>query len=124
MTSNVHIELEIVLQDGASIMEHPSTHEDEEFASVWRTSLQRVLCGRAAGFHLLPFQQWRFGSPAVKPTALRLMGLPHSARIFHGEALQGLTKPRTSLEGVDPSLASSRRLARKNTRRDFAVHWW
>ena len=49
-----------------------------------------------------------FGSPAIKPTTLRLMGLPHSARVFHGEALQGLTKPQTSLEGVDPTTGKFR----------------
>ena len=31
-----------------------------------------------------------------------LLGLPPSARVFHGEALPNLKKPTTSLEGLDP----------------------
>ena len=86
MLSNVRIELQIVLQGGAAIMEHPAQHSEPDYASVWRTSLQQVLCGRAPGFHLLNFQQWRFGADVIKPTTLRIMGLPHSARTFHAEA--------------------------------------
>jgi hypothetical protein len=34
MLSNVHIELEIVLHDGAAIMEHSAPHSEEAYASV------------------------------------------------------------------------------------------
>ena len=102
MLSNVKIELHIVLRGGAAIMEHPSQHSEADYASVWRTSLQRVLCGRAPGFHLLHFQQWRFGADAIKPTTLRVMGLPHSAKTFHAEAYSNVTKPCATLEGIDP----------------------
>ena len=34
MTSNVHIELEIVLHGGAAIMEHPSEPVDENYMRV------------------------------------------------------------------------------------------
>ena len=103
MTSNVSIEVEIVLNDGASIMEHPAPHSNPDYASVWRTALQRLTCGGAPGFQLLEVEQWRFGAQAVKPTTLRLMGLPPSAEILHDSALPGVTRPTATLAGLDGS---------------------
>lgn len=103
MTSNVSIEAEIVLNDGASIMEHPAPHSNPDYASVWRTALQRVICGGAPGFQLLEVEQWRYGAQAVKPTTLRLMGLPPSAEILHDSALPGVTRPVATLAGLDGS---------------------
>ena len=89
MTSNVSIEVEIVLNDGASVMEHPAPHSNPDYASVWRTALQRLICGGAPGFQLLEVEQWRYGASPVKPTTLRLMGLPPSAEILHDLACRG-----------------------------------
>ena len=88
MTENVLLELEVVIHGGAAALEHPAPPADEDYASVWRTALQRVLCGHAPGYQMLNVQRWRYGAEAVKPTTLRLMGLPPSAKILHDAADQ------------------------------------
>ena len=103
MLSNVKIEVGIVLQGGAAIQEHPSPHSNEDYASIWRTSLQQTFCYAAPGCQRLQFQQWRFGADAVKPTTLRLMGLPPMAKHFHGLALDHAVRPQGLLAGVDAS---------------------
>ena len=101
MLSNVKIELEVVLNGGAAIQEHPAPREDTSFASVWRTKLQNLFCAGAPGFQRLTIHQWKFGATAVKPTTLRRMGRPPSARVLHGQALVDVVKPISALAGLD-----------------------
>eukprot|EP00435_Cladocopium_sp_Y103_P058241 s483_g20.t1 len=101
MMSNVKIEIHVVLLGGAAIQEHPEIPENEAYASVWRTPLQSRLCKAAPGHQRLHIQQWRYGAQAVKPTLLRLMGLPPSAAVLHGQAVPGLSRPDHHLSGVD-----------------------
>lgn len=82
-------------------MEHPAPPFDMSFASVWRTKLQSKFCMQAPGSQQIVFHQWRFGAPCVKPTTLRLLGLPPSSNVFHAEEIPGLQKPCNILEGFD-----------------------
>ena len=101
MLSNVHIEIKVVLRDGVALQEHPAPHDDDEYASVWRTALQRVLCGAAPEAQQTRIQQWKYGSPAVKPTIIRSMGIPRAARSLHGQADPSLKRPERHLSGID-----------------------
>jgi hypothetical protein len=101
MLSNLKIELTVVLNGGAALLEHPDIPDDPEFASVWRTPLQQRICGAAPGHQRLHIQQWKYGAPAVKPTLIRAMGLPRSATTLHGQAIPGLKKPTNTLAGRD-----------------------
>jgi hypothetical protein len=101
MLSNLKIEITVVLNGGASMLEHPDIPECQDYASVWRTPIQHRLCRAAPGHQRIHIQQWKYGSKAVKPTLIRVMGLPASAAILHGQALPGLTKPEQHLSGRD-----------------------
>lgn len=101
MLANLRIEVAVVLRGGAAILEHPEIPEDDTFASVWRTPIQYRLCGAAPGHQRLHIQQWKYGAPAIKPTLLRIMGLPRSATILHAQALSGVSKPDRVLAGRD-----------------------
>eukprot|EP00435_Cladocopium_sp_Y103_P013388 s148_g3.t1 len=101
MFNNVKIELRVYLGGGATGMEHPAPPIDDTFASVWRTQLQAKFCMRSPGAQQIVLQQWRFGASCVKPTTLRLLGLPPSSNVLHAEEIPGLSKPQTVLEGFD-----------------------
>eukprot|EP00435_Cladocopium_sp_Y103_P028906 s1595_g7.t1 len=103
MLSNIKIELHVVLNGGASILEHPEIPEQEAYASVWRTPLQDRLCRAVPGHQRLHIQQWRFGAKAVKPTLLRALGLPKCAAVLHGLAMDDCERPQNVLSGVDSS---------------------
>ena len=55
------------------------------FAQVHRGTMQR-----------LTIHQWKFGA-----TTLRIIGLPPSARVLHGQALVDVVKPVSALAGLD-----------------------
>ena len=101
MLSNLKIEITVVLHGGASLLEHPDIPECQDYASIWRTPVQHRLCHAAPGHQRIHIQQWKYGSKAVKPTLIRAMGLPASAAVLHGQALQGLAKPEKHLSGRD-----------------------
>ena len=102
MLNNVQLEVDVVLSGGASLMEHPAPPLQEEHASIWRTSLQQRFCFDQPGCQRIQFQQWKFGSEAVKPTAFRVLGLPPVAKHFHAHALDGALRPSTHLAGLNP----------------------
>ena len=99
--SNVYIEIKIVLRGGAAIQEHPAPHDDETYASVWRTDLQRCLCSTAPCAQQVRIQQWKFGATAVKPTVLRTMGISRAAGILHRHEVPGAVRPTSVLAGLD-----------------------
>ena len=101
MLSNIEIEIKVVLRDGAALQEHPAPHDQEEYASVWRTALQRVLCRAAPHSKQIRIQQWKYGSAAVKPTIIRAMGLPYAAQSLHRQADPLRVRPEKLLQGVD-----------------------
>ena len=97
--SNIKIEIGVVLHGGAAIQEHPEIPECQDYASIWRTFIQKRFCGAAPGHQRLHIQQWKYGAPAIKPTLLRAMGLPRSAAVLRSQAVQGLVKPQQVLAG-------------------------
>ena len=101
MMSNLKIELTVILNGGASLLEHPEIPENPDYASVWRTPIQSRLCKAAPGHQRLHIQQWKYGAPAIKPTLIRAMGLPAAAAVLHGQALPEAVKPTQQLSGRD-----------------------
>ena len=101
LLSNIKIEVGVILQGGAAIQEHPEIPECEDYASIWRTSIQNRICRQAPGHQRLHIQQWRYGALAVKPTVLRVMGLPKSAAVLHAQADPAAVKPQQVLAGQD-----------------------
>lgn len=99
MLANLRVEVVVVLRGGAAILEHPEIPEDDAFASVWRTPIQRRLCGAAPGHRRLHIQQWKYGAPAIKPRLLGIMGLPRSATTLRAQTLPGVRKPDRVLAG-------------------------
>ena len=83
------------------------------------TSLQNVFCRRAPGHQRLQVQQWECGANAIKPTTLRTMGLPPSARVMRSQASTTAVKPYTKLEGVDAQMGAFRTAKAKENPGDF-----
>ena len=100
MLHNIQLEVDIVLAGGASMMEHPAPPLQESYASTWRTGLQRQFCSSHPTCQHIQLQQWRVGADAVKPTTLRVLGLPPVAHVFHAHALQGVSRPTEHLMGI------------------------
>lgn len=53
-------------------------------------------------------QQWRYGAPVVKPTTIRLLGLPPSAGCMHEQGDATAVKPANFLAGVDDAIGMFR----------------
>ena len=68
MLSNLKIELTVVLNGGAALLEHPDIPDDPEFASVWRTPLQQRICGAAPGLNVYTSSN---GNAVHQPSNLR-----------------------------------------------------
>eukprot|EP00435_Cladocopium_sp_Y103_P062446 s894_g24.t1 len=102
MLINLKLEIGVVLGGGAAMMEHPDEHENPEYPSTWRTLLQRNVCGAAPLSKRVHIQQWRYGASAIKPTVIRTMNLPFSAKTLHAHCIPGLPRPDGALAGIDP----------------------
>ena len=108
MLSNVKIELGVVLLGGAAIMEHPDFPPCDEYASVWKTPLQSKICNAAPGHQRVHVQQWKYGAASIKPTLLRVMGLPPAAATLHRHVLPDQVRPSAVLSGRDETTGQFR----------------
>ena len=86
-----------IMSGGLFVSEHPAMPSNEDYASIWRTSLLRVL-RRLPNVTLHRLQQWRWGSSAVKPTGLLTVGLPQFYATMERHTVAG-SKPQTSHVG-------------------------
>lgn len=119
MLSNIEIEIKVILRSGAALQEHPAPHDQEEYASVWRTAVQRVLCRAAPHSKQIRIQQWKYGSTAVKPTIIRAMGLPYAAQSLHRQADPHRVRPEKLLQGVDEATGLFRTAQAKEYPKDL-----
>ena len=71
MLANMKIESGVVIRGGAALLEHPAES----------SPIQQTLCGAAPGAQRRS-QQWKYGAQAIKPTTIRVIGLPPSAKFF------------------------------------------
>jgi hypothetical protein len=101
MLHSLLLEVLVSLGGGGSIMEHPSMPDDESFASIWRTTIHRMLIMRAYLAQMIYIEQWRFGAKSVKPTVLRGVGLPKLARHIHSCRIPNAIRPTAVLSGYD-----------------------
>jgi hypothetical protein len=113
MLHSLLLEALICLAGGGSIMEHPSLPDDEEFASIWRTMIHRLLLMRAPMAQLVRIEQWRYGAMSVKPTILRGLGLPKLAQHLHACRKPDLLRPTVVLSGYDRAKGCFRTAAAK-----------
>ena len=107
MLADLKFEVGIVLGGGAAMLDHPAPAENEQYASAWRTRIQRML-NSAPGAQRIAIQQWRYGAAAVKPTTIRVLGLPPSAKHLHDQGDTQAVKPANFLAGVDETTGQFR----------------
>eukprot|EP00438_Fugacium_kawagutii_P022042 Skav220153 [mRNA] locus=scaffold564:39495:54090:+ [translate_table: standard] len=93
---------------GRVIVEHPGLPFDEAQASIWWTQLLDLLADGCGLFSVMDIQQFRFGSPAVKPTRLLFANLPLETVLPQLER-RDFVRPTTVLAGrrSDGSFATS-----------------
>ena len=101
MLTNLNIDLLVATRGGGTGMEHPDLPFDMEHASIWRTETHRCYHMQFPGATILHVPQWQFGASAIKPTALRFLGLPGISRAFWAQRDVEYTKPVTTLHGYD-----------------------
>ena len=91
----------VALSNGAVILEHPAVPYEEHKPSIWRTALVKLLLRRPFFlFSKITVQQWRFGSPGVKPTTFLYANLASLPRELEAGQLANVVKPQTALIGV------------------------
>eukprot|EP00438_Fugacium_kawagutii_P020612 Skav206473 [mRNA] locus=scaffold1672:225551:231286:- [translate_table: standard] len=93
---------------GRVIVEHPGVPFDDAQASIWWTQLLDLLTDGCGLFSVMDIQQFRFGSPAVKPTRLLFANLPLQTVLPQLER-RDFVRPTTVLAGrrSDGSFATS-----------------
>lgn len=107
------LELRVALAGGGSVMEHPRTPDDPEYASVWRTMVQQGFLGCLDAARICQIHQFQFGAASVKPTNLRAVGLAGFLKFMHEEKDFTLPKPQYVLAGYDDFEHSFRTSAAK-----------
>ena len=119
MLNALLLECCIAIFGGISMMEHPEEPRNGDFASIWRTGLHHNLFPgtlQMAAHHL---QQWKFGAVAVKPTRIRVLGMPQCYAGFRRNEVPGLERPTSHLGGVDHTTGNFRTAAAKEYPADF-----
>lgn len=82
MLANIKIESGVVIRGGAALLEHPAESSPS----------QQTLCGAAPGAQRFQLQQWKYGAQAIKPTTIRVIGLPPSAKFLHAQTIPVLRR--------------------------------
>ena len=90
----------IAIGGGAVLLEHPAPPVQMERPSIFRTAMVTFLLRHGWMFRRHTFQQWRHGSPAVKPTSLLYANNPIVA-VLDELADPTAVKPAGTLIGVD-----------------------
>ena len=106
MLNSLQIELRVLSAGGANMMEHPDFPADKARACAWRTPLHAHYFGSHPSLQQIRIEQWRYGSAAIKPTQIRITGLPKSAKILHAQGDPSLPRPTTVLSGWDAETKS------------------
>ena len=92
----------MVLAGGGTLMEHPREHPNEDRASVWRLPCHRLWIMNLPNAYEHHIEQWRYGSPGVKPTTLRAVNFG-PAHVVERALLDGVdslrVKPQNPLRG-------------------------
>ena len=101
MLTNLNLDLLVAVHGGGTGMEHPDQPPSPDHASIWRTETHKCYHMQFPGATTLHVPQWMFGADAVKPTALRFLGLPGIGRAFWAQRDVEYTKPVTTLHGYD-----------------------
>ena len=70
-----HMMLLLYVSGGCGALEHPAQPKDEDKASIWRTSIARLLC-RLPGVRCFDFAQGLLGAKSPKPTTILSLNLP------------------------------------------------
>ena len=101
MLNSLAVDVNVVCNGGTSVMEHPDLPRDESYASIWRTNVHKnvVMSLPLAKEHHV--QQWKYGSPSVKPTLLRALGLNRwqTVTTLREHELADVTYPTVQLGG-------------------------
>eukprot|EP00438_Fugacium_kawagutii_P025382 Skav223569 [mRNA] locus=scaffold34:455413:455988:- [translate_table: standard] len=102
MWRGLRLELAALLRGGAGVTERPALPRDESHASIWATAVTLNYMMKMPSARMFTFEQWRYGSSAIKPTVLRSAGLPafHAKFLAHGEN-PTTSRPTTHLGGYD-----------------------
>ena len=77
LLKGLYLAVIVALRGGAIFLEHPATPYNEEYPSIWRLGLVRLLLRQPqALMRRITIEQWRYGAVGVKPTTLMYANAP------------------------------------------------
>lgn len=93
----------VAMHRGAVVLEHPAMPFEDHKPSIWRTAIVQMLLRRPNPiFFQTTVQQWRYGSPGIKPTTFLCANLDIRTPL-DACVIDGLVKPTAHLIGVNAS---------------------
>ena len=81
-----------LIHGGVFLSEHPGPPPQQDFASIWRTGIVKLLL-RHPEVALHVIQQWRWGAEAQKPTGILAIGIPGFSKEMYLHCDPKATRP-------------------------------
>lgn len=99
LLKGLYLAVIVALRGGAIFVEHPATPYNEEYPSIWRLGLVRVLMRQPnALMRRITIEQWRFGAMSTKPTTLMFANAPLPDALQQCQ-LKDVQRPKNQLIG-------------------------
>ena len=103
LLKGLYLAVIVALRGGAVFLEHPAIPHNEEYPSIWRLGLVRLLLRQPhALMRRITVEQWRFGSVGIKPTTLMYANAPLPAALQQCQ-LDSVQRPEGLLIGKNSS---------------------
>ena len=103
LLKGLYLAVIVALRGGAVFLEHPAIPHNEEYPSIWRLGLIRLLLRQPhALMRRITVEQWRFGSVGIKPTTLMYANAPLPAALQQCQ-LDSVQRPEGYLIGKNSS---------------------
>lgn len=101
LLKGLYLAVIVALRGGAIFLEHPATPYNEDYPSIWRLGLIRLLLRQPnALMRRITIEQWRYGAEGIKPTTLLFANAPLPDSLQKCQ-LENVRRPEGHLIGKD-----------------------
>ena len=91
-----------LVHGGVFLSEHPGPPPQQQYASIWRTGILKLLL-RHPEVKLHVVQQWRWGAEALKPTGILAVGAPAFNKEMYRHCDESAVRPTVGAIGKEAS---------------------